>query len=220
MATPMKAICAALVLAATSLTAAAQQGVTDDAILIGQTIGVSGQIAGSVREMDGGALAYLAAVNRAGGVNGRRIAIRTLDDHFDPKQAAANADILVKREHVFAMFLNRGTPHIQAILPILAAHGVPLVAPSTGAAIFRAPVNHLLFNVRARYQAEVAKTVRQFTAVGYRRSGMLHVDDSFGKGALEGVERAMASRKLAPFAVVGFMHRATSTAFLHFGGVY
>lgn len=201
MAGKIKAFAAALLLAATCCAALAEEGVTDDGILIGQAIGVTGQIAGSVREMNGGARAYIEAVNRQGGVNGRRIEIRTLDDRFDPKLSAANADILINRDHVFAMFQNRGTPHTQAIL---AAGRVPLVAPSTGAAIFHDPVNPLIFNVRAKYQAEVAKTVEHFTTVGFTRIGMIHVDDSFGKDALEGFRRAMAERRLTPAVIVGF----------------
>ena len=41
-----------------SLHANAEEGVTDSAILLGQTIGVTGQIAGPVKEMMAGAAAY------------------------------------------------------------------------------------------------------------------------------------------------------------------
>ena len=204
MGSTIRACAAALLLAAASCAASAEEGVTDNTILIGQTIGLTGQIAGPVKEMTGGAHAYIAAVNREGGVNGRRIEIRTLDDRFDPKLSAVNAETLVRKAHVFAMFQNRGTPHTQAILPILTANRVPLVAPSTGAAIFHNPVNHLIFNVRAKYQAEVVKTVEHFTTVGFKRIGMIHVDDTFGKDALQGFERAMAERKLKPAAIISF----------------
>jgi branched-chain amino acid transport system substrate-binding protein len=86
-------------------------------------------------------------------VHGRKIEIRTLDDKFDPALAADNAERLVRHENVFALFQNRGTPQTQAILPLLARTGVPLVAPSTGAAIFHQPVDALVFNVRARLLA-------------------------------------------------------------------
>lgn len=53
-------------------------------ILIGQTVPLTGQVAGAVKEMNEGAKAYIESVNRAGGVHGRKIEIRTLDDGFDP----------------------------------------------------------------------------------------------------------------------------------------
>jgi len=194
----------ALLLASTACMASAEDGVTDSTILIGQTIGLTGQIAGAVKELNEGAHAYLAGVNKSGGVFGRKIKIRTLDDKFDPALAAVNAEILIKQEHVFALFQNRGTPHTEAILPILTASGVPLIAPSTGAAMFHAPVNHFVFNVRAKYQDEIAKAVEQFSTVGIRRIGLIHVDDSFGNDALAGFTGAMMARKLTPAMIAKF----------------
>ena len=176
----------------------------EDRIIIGQTVALTGQIAGTVKEMNEGAHAYISWVNRRGGVHGRRIEIRTLDDRFDPAIAAANAETLIKKERVFAMFLNRGTPHTEAILPILEANRVPLIAPSTGAAAFHKPVNRLLFNVRARYRNEVAKAVEHFTTIGIQDIGLLHVDDSFGSDVLAGFQDAMRARGLAPSTIVKF----------------
>ncbi|MGE5649659.1 MAG: ABC transporter substrate-binding protein [Bacillota bacterium] len=191
-------------LAATSLTAAAEEGVTDNSIILGETIGVTGIIAGPVKEMIEGAQAYFASVNKQGGVHGRKIEVRVMDDKFDPATAAANAETLIKKEHVFALFQNRGTPHTEAILPILAASRVPLIAPSTGAAIFHTPVNHWVFHIRAKYQDEVAKGVEHFATVGLSAIGLLHVDDSFGRDGLEGFNKAMAARQLTPVITTKF----------------
>ncbi|WP_420476119.1 ABC transporter substrate-binding protein [Noviherbaspirillum sp. ST9] len=190
-----------------STAVSAEDGVTDKLILIGQTVPLTGQVAGAVKEMNEGAKAYIESVNRAGGVHGRKIEIRTLDDGFDPAVTARNAEQLVRQDRVFAMFLNRATPHTEAILPVLIPAGVPLVAPSTGAAAFHTPVNRLLFNVRAKYQDEVAKGVEHFATVGIRDIGILHVDDSFGRDALAGFNTAMQAYKLVP-AVVGRFDRA------------
>ena len=195
---------AAALLACAAVTVHAEEGVNDDSILIGRTIGITGIIAGPVKEMNEGANAYIAQVNREGGVYGRQIRILTLDDKFDPRLAAANAEALIKNDHVFALFQCRGTPHTQRILPILEANHVPLVAPGTGAAIFHTPVNHWVFNVRAKYQEEVAKGVEQFATVGFKRIGLLHVDDSFGIDGLEGFEKAMAAHHLKPALIAKF----------------
>ncbi|WP_235953278.1 ABC transporter substrate-binding protein [Noviherbaspirillum galbum] len=193
-----------VLLLAMSVGAAAEEGVSDGAIVIGQTIGLTGIIAAPVKEMNEGVNAYLATVNQQGGVHGRKIELRVLDDKFDPKLAAANAETLIKNEHVFALFQSRGTPHTEAILPLLDQNKVPLIAPSTGAAIFHTPVNHWVFNVRAKYQDEVIRGVEHFATVGVDRIGLLYVDDSFGKDGLEGYEKAMAARKLTSPAIVKF----------------
>ena len=45
--------------------------------------------------------------------------------------------VIMALDNVLALFLNRGTPHTQAILPLLAESGVPLVGPSTGAMLLQ-----------------------------------------------------------------------------------
>jgi branched-chain amino acid transport system substrate-binding protein len=193
-----------LLIAGAACSATAEDGVTDSTILIGQTIGITGQIAGAVKELNEGANAYISQVNKRGGVNGRKIQIISLDDKFDPALSAKNAERLITEDKVFALFQNRGTPHTEAILPIMTANHVPLVGPSTGATILHTPVNPLLFNVRARYQAEILKTVEQFSQSGITQIGLVHVDDSFGRDGLAGYNFAMAARKLTPAMIAKF----------------
>lgn len=197
----MLSLCTLLMLPLASL---AEDGVTDSTILIGQTVGLTGQIAGPVKEMNAGAAAYFAQVNKNGGINGRKIELRILDDKFDPAISASNAETLVKKEHVFALFQCRGTPHTQALLPLLAASKVPLIAPSTGAGVFHNPVNHYIFNVRAKYQDEVKKGVEQLSTIGFKDIALLHVDDTFGGDGLEGFQSAMAEFKLRPALIAKY----------------
>ena len=191
-------------LTCTALTSAAEDGVTNTTILIGQTVGLTGTVAAPVKEMNEGANAYFTVVNKNGGVHGRKIEMLTLDDKFDPALTVANAETLIKKERVFALFLGRGTPHTQAIVPILAEHKVPLIAPSTGSTIFHEPPIRWIFNIRAKYQTEVAKAVEHFATVGIKKIGILHVDDAFGQDGLDGFNRAMAEHKLTPAIITKF----------------
>ncbi|MDO9089534.1 MAG: ABC transporter substrate-binding protein, partial [Burkholderiaceae bacterium] len=102
-------------------------------ILIGQTAGFSGAVAAGVKETTDGAKLYIDAVNAKGGIAGQKIELISLDDKLDPKLAAENARKLIEEQNVVALFLNRGTPHSEAIIPLLDKHGIPLIAPSTGA---------------------------------------------------------------------------------------
>ncbi len=182
----------------------AEPGVTDNRILIGQTVGLTGTVAGPVKEMNEGANAYFRLVNKQGGVHGRKIEMRILDDKFDPALTLANAETLIRQEQVFALFQGRGTPHTQGLLPLLEANNVPLVAPSTGAVVFHEPANRLLFNIRAKYQDEVAKAVEHFATIGVKSISLLHVDDAFGQDGLAGFKKAMEVRKLTPVAISTF----------------
>ena len=162
-------------------------------VRIGQTAGFSGPVAAGVKETTDGARLYLDAVNARGGVHGQPIELLSMDDKFDPKLAAENANTLIGEKQVIGMFLTRGTPHTQAILPLLAEGKVPLVGPSTGAMALHRPVNPWLFNVRATYQREAERAVQHLSLIGMDRIGVLHVDDSFGADLLEGAQKGFTS---------------------------
>jgi branched-chain amino acid transport system substrate-binding protein len=159
-------------------------------ILIGQTADFSGPVAAGVKETAAGAKLYSDHVNAAGGVNGVPITIVSMDDKFEPAIAAANARELITKKKVLALFLTRGTPHNQAILPLLSEFGVPLVAPSTGAMVLHKPVNPWVFNVRASYQHEANRAIRHLSLVGLTHIGIVEVNDSFGTDAVKGALEA------------------------------
>lgn len=195
----------AVALSGLSLCAFGEDGVTDNTILVGQTIGITGVIAAPVKELNEGANAYLAMVNKQGGVHGRKIELRTLDDKFDPAQTGINAKRLIEQDKVFTLFLNRGTPNSEKILPLLEANAIPLVAPSTGAALLHSPPgNKWVFNVRAKYQDEVIKGVEHFATLGMKNIGLVHVDDSFGRDGLEGFSKVMNAQQLTPAVISKF----------------
>jgi branched-chain amino acid transport system substrate-binding protein len=159
---------------------------------IGQPSGFSGSVAAGVKENTEGAKLYFDAINARGGVNGQRVELVSVDDKFDPKVTVEVARDLIVNQKVLALFLNRGTPHSEALLPMLAEFRVPLVAPSTGAMVLHQPVNRWVFNVRATYQREAAKAIEHLATTGITRIAVLQTDDSFGadsaEGALKGFE--------------------------------
>jgi ABC-type branched-subunit amino acid transport system substrate-binding protein len=191
-------------------TPAPAQGVTANEIVIGQTSSFSGAIGGEVREQTAGAKLYLDWVNAHGGVFGRKITLVSLDDAFDPKRAAQNARTLIS-QGVFALFLTRGTPQNEAILPVIKETGTPLVAPSTGASVVHEPVNPLVFNVRTRYQTEAEDAIQQLTSQGITRIAIVHVNDSFGKDCLQGYLHGMKDARLEPVGIFSYDRKKGDT---------
>ncbi|WP_370654661.1 ABC transporter substrate-binding protein [Rhodoferax sp.] len=173
-------------------------------ILVGQTAGFTGPVGAGVKETTDGAKLYLDAVNARGGVNGQKIELISLDDNFDPKLAGENARKLIEEQNVVALFLTRGTPHSQAILPHLEKHGVPLIGPSTGAMVLHQPVQKYVFNVRATYQREAEKAVAHLSSMGITRIGIVYADDSFGADGVAGAQKGMAAAKLQPAVLEKF----------------
>ena len=155
-------------------------------IRIGQPSGFTGAVAAGVKENTEGARLYLDAVNAKGGINGQKVELVSVDDQFDPKKTVVAATELLDKQGVVALFLNRGTPHAEALLPLLAERKVPLVAPSTGAMVLHQPVNPWVFNVRAPYQREAARAVEHLAGLGISRMVVLQTDDSFGADAALG----------------------------------
>lgn len=171
-------------------------------VLIGQTAGFTGPVAAGVKETTDGARLWLDAVNARGGVHGQQIELVSLDDKFDPKLSAENARKLIQERGVVALFLTRGTPHTEAVLPLLDAHRVPLVGPSTGAMVLHQPVPRHIFNVRATYQREAQKAIEHLHTLGIQRIAVVHADDSFGQDALQGATKGFAHAKFQPTAVL------------------
>jgi DNA-binding LacI/PurR family transcriptional regulator len=99
---------------------------------------------------------------------------------------------------VVSLFLTRGTPHNQKIMPLLTEFKVPLVGPSTGAMVLHEPVHPWLFNVRATYQREAERAVAHLALIGVQRIGIIHVKDSFGEDLLAGARRGFAGASLEP----------------------
>jgi len=167
-------------------------------ILLGQSAGFTGPVAAAVKELTDGAKLYFDAINAKGGVNGQKIELTSLDDKFDPKLTLENTRKLIEDDNVAAMFLTRGTPHNEAIIPLLDKHGVPLIAPSTGAMLMHQPVRKHVFNVRASYQREAEKAITHMATIGISRIALVVVDDTFGLDALVGAQKGMDAAKLKP----------------------
>jgi ABC-type branched-subunit amino acid transport system substrate-binding protein len=115
--------------AAQSPAAPASPGVTAKRILFGQSAALGGPAAILGTEMRTGIVAAFEEVNRTGGIDGRRLELRSYDDRYEPELAIANTRRLIDNDHVFALIGAVGTPTSAAAEPIARAAGVPFIAP-------------------------------------------------------------------------------------------
>src|ERR1700690_913142 len=125
-------------------------GGTPDSIKIGSCSALSGAASFLGTQMVAGAKAYFNLVNAQGGVNGRKLALETEDDQYDPDKAAPCWESLQKAG-VFAAAFFVGTPTGVKYIPLAEASQTPLVGLFTGAEALIDPVHHTIFNVRASY---------------------------------------------------------------------
>lgn len=172
------------------------QGVSADTILIGQSAALSGPAEELGKEMKSGAEAYFDAINKSGGINGRKIKLISLDDGYEPDKAAANTKKLITEDKVLALFGFVGTPTSNAALPIFTEAKVPFIGAFTGAQSLREPFNRYVFNVRASYFDETEQIVGHLVQQGIKKIAIFYQNDAYGKAGLAGVERAMKGRML------------------------
>jgi len=189
-----------LVLAGTALAlvsdpAAAAEGLTAATVTVGQSAAFSGPAAELGKDMRSGIQAYFDQVNRAGGVNGRKLILKSLDDGYEPGRAAENTRRLIQ-DDVFVLLGYVGTPTSEAAKPIFTEARVPFVGAFTGAELLRSPFNRYVFNVRASYYAETDAIVELVTKLDLKRIAVFYQNDSYGKAGLTGVERAMKARNM------------------------
>ncbi|QJR14409.1 ABC transporter substrate-binding protein [Usitatibacter palustris] len=171
---------------------------------IGNSGPSSGPNSASMLELLDGAKLYFDAVNAAGGIKGRRVELLQRDDNFEVARTTKNVESLIDESRVDALLLVRGTPHNEAILPIIERAGVPLIGPSTGAMVLHQPIKRYVFNVRPSYRSEAEKLAQFLIQLGKRRVVLIHVNDSFGEDVATGIVAGLAESKLAPLGVHKF----------------
>lgn len=175
-------------------------GQADRPFVLGQSAATTGPAAQLGIQMHQGARLYFDAINAQGGVSGRPIELRLLDDGYEPERCKANTEQFIAKE-VFALFGYVGTPTSLAALPLVNQARIPFFGPFTGAQALRDPFSRPVFHVRASYYDETALIVRQLTELGLKKIAVFRQDDSYGQAGLDGVQRALASKGLEPVAV-------------------
>src|SRR5712691_435889 len=203
-------ILAAICTIGLSLTrASAEIGITADAIRIGQVCALTGPAQVLGQELQAGATAYFAHMNRQGGIHGRQIRLLTLDDHYEPEQTIEATKKLIDQEQVFILFGYVGTPTSTAAVPLTKQAQVPFFAPFTGAEFLRTPVRANIYNVRASYFQETEAQVHQLVDVlGKTNIAVFYQNDSYGRAGLGGVQKALRQRGL-DVAATGTYQRNT-----------
>src|SRR5688572_103270 len=167
-------------------------------VLIGQVAPLSGVLASTGQQMVLGGKVCFDAVNAQGGVHGRKIRTVVVDDGYKVDETLRLTRQLVADPQVVALFGFAGTANVGKLLQegVLEKAGIALVAPYTGGEPLRKPFNPWIFHVRAGYADEAEHMVKQLVTQGIQRVAVLYQNDAFGKAGLEGVEAAMARRKL------------------------
>lgn len=188
---------AALGAAAATAGSSADPGISEGEILLGGTTPLSGSAA-AYASVARGADGYFKYVNARGGVNGRKITYKYVDDAYNPAQTIQATRQLVEQDKVFAIFNALGTEHNEAIREYLNATKVPQLFAASGATSFGADVERYPYTIgfQPSYQAEgwvYGKYLARTAPAS--RIAVLFQNDSYGKDLLVGLKRGLARSK-------------------------
>ncbi|MCY3765174.1 MAG: ABC transporter substrate-binding protein [Gemmatimonadetes bacterium] len=180
----------------------AENGVSSERILFGQSAAFSGPAAQLGTDMKRGIEAAFHEINQRGGVHGRRLELVSRDDAYEPEAAIANTLYLINEAKVFALVGAVGTPTSRSATPVAAEANIPYIAPFTGAEFLRDPDWNNVINLRASYNQETEEMVARLTGdLGIKRIAVMYQDDSFGRAGYHGARRALERRGMEAVAV-------------------
>jgi branched-chain amino acid transport system substrate-binding protein len=171
-------------------------GITSTTISLGNTIAQSGAAAayGTIGNAE---LAYFTYVNNTqGGVNGRKIQFKILDDAYNPAQTVPLTHQLVEQEQVFAMFSGLGTQAQTSVRDYLNGKKVPQLFVATGATTFDLDYSKNTWSLgwQPPYQGEAriyAKDVLKNHPSA--KIGVLYQNDDYGQDYLKGLTDGLGS---------------------------
>jgi pyruvate,orthophosphate dikinase len=170
-------------------------GVTDAEIVFGMASPFSGATKELGRAMKAGYESAFAAINEVGGVNGRRLRLTAIDDHYDPDRTRHAMKELVEDKKVFAVVGNVGSATAAVSIPYVLEKKVVFFGALSGAAVLRrSPPDRYVFNYRPSYDEETAAAVRYLVGVRKLRPeqiAVFHQDDDFGEAGVLGVARQL-----------------------------
>src|SRR5689334_20784826 len=170
-------------------------GVTSNSILIGATVPLSGPAAayGTIAKASD---AYFHYVNDNGGINGRQITYKYLDDAYNPAQTVPLTKQLVEQDGVFLTFGGLGTQDQTSVRDYLNSKKVPQVIVATGATTFAAEFDKYpyTFGWQPVYQGE-SLIYAQYLMKNSPNAkiGIIYQNDDYGQDYVDGLTKGLGS---------------------------
>ena len=175
---------------ASAALSASAPGITATTITIGSHQPLTGPAAPGYNEIAPASAAYFAYVNAHGGVYGRKIMYKYLDDAYNPATTASVVRQLVLQDNVYALFNGLGTPTHLAAVSFLNAQKVPDVFVASGCDCWNQPSTYPeTFGYQLDYIRE-GKILGQYVAKHFagKKIAYFYQDDEFGMDGVKGLD--------------------------------
>jgi branched-chain amino acid transport system substrate-binding protein len=172
-----------------ALTASAP-GITANSITIGSHQPLTGVAAPGYDEIAPASTAYFDYVNAHGGIYGRKIIYKYLNDQYNPTDTVSVVKQLVLQNNVYAIFDGLGTPTHLAVAPFLNSEKVPDVFVASGCECWNAPKTlPETFGWQLDYVRE-GKILGNYIKKNFagKKIGYFYQDDEFGQDGVKGLD--------------------------------
>jgi len=192
-----------------ALTASAP-GITSSTITIGSHQPLTGIAAPGYDEIAPSSNAYFQYVNAHGGIYGRKIVYKYLNDQYNPSMTSTVVRQLVLKDNVFAIFNGLGTPTHLAVAPFLNSEKVPDVFVASGCECWDAPSTWpYTFGWQLDYVRE-GKILGQYIKQHFagKKVGYFYQNDEFGQDGVKGLNDEIPAKQVVAKAA----YDATNTA--------
>lgn len=183
------------VLLVSGMNAIAEDGVTENEIVLGMSTDLSGPLAFMGQGHRDGALLYFRYINENGGVHGRKIKLLVEDDGFQSPRAIQNVKKLITRDKVFALTMNLGSTSILAAAPLLEQYKVLLMPTGSGSITLSQPPRKYLFVMDTSFLtcARIAvKWVSQNLKHNNPKIAVIYQEENAGMEWLAGIKEGVA----------------------------
>jgi ABC-type branched-subunit amino acid transport system substrate-binding protein len=178
---------------------ASAPGVTATTVTIGSHQPLTGVAAPGYSEISPASNAYFKYVNAHGGVNGRKIIYKVLDDGYNPAKTVTDVHQLVLQDKVFAVFNGLGTPTHQQVVPFLNQQKVPDLFVASGCLCWNAPSTAPeTFGWQTDYTIE-GKILGQYISQKFKgqKIAIFAQGDDFGHNGVKGLQDEVPASQIA-----------------------
>ena len=179
-------------------------GISDDEILICSYQPMTGKISSYFR-MGKGADAWFKHVNDTGGIHGRMVNFKMVDDKYEPARTKTLVKRFIERDKCFAIVAPLGSAPTAAVIDYITSKNVPLIGAGTGAEKNLTYPSKYVFPLYPSYHMEGQELVRFASKVfGVKKVGLLYQNDPSGKTHLAGIESVLDQYGVELVAAEGY----------------
>lgn len=150
---------------------------------------LSGPVTREATEYNAGIRVALKAANAAGGIHGKQLVLRNLDDEYKADTALARFREAAASDALAAL-MTVGSPTMTRLLAeqFPETQRFPVIGVIPGAEPLRSPVNPYVYHVRAGDLEQYRKLAEHATTTGQQRVAVVYADVPFGTAGLATLE--------------------------------